>query len=237
MPLDDEVEISSFAEGLPLSELVDYIAETLEINIAVKGPLTGEVMFNAPKAVPRARLLDLLEALLDQHNYSLVLDRAGFYRIQPIAEVPAMLEGDYATTRIISTPSVRPSALREAVSAYLGTDARAAATNIAYLDDMGVIVMTDAPRRVRGVEELVARLDPPRIVWMMVPAGAAVDDTIARLAAIVGEGAILVDGGNSHYRDTIRRAGAIRSARSSDRLRGSSPDSARQACLDSSSTR
>ena len=52
---------------------------------------------------------------------------------------------------------------------------------------------------------LVARLDPPRTVWLMVPA-AAVDGEIAVLMPVLAPGDIVIDGGNSHYHDDIRRA-------------------------------
>ena len=53
--------------------------------------------------------------------------------------------------------------------------------------------------------EVVGRLAAPRIYWMMVPAE-AVDQTMARVRPLLEPGDILVDGGNSHYRDTVRRA-------------------------------
>ena len=53
--------------------------------------------------------------------------------------------------------------------------------------------------------DLVSRLAPPRAVWLMVPAG-AVDAMAAELAALLQRGDILIDGGNSHYIDDIRRA-------------------------------
>jgi len=56
-----------------------------------------------------------------------------------------------------------------------------------------------------SLDDLIARLATPRVVWMMVPA-AAVDGTIAGLAARLAPGDILVDGGNSWYVDDIRRA-------------------------------
>lgn len=57
--------------------------------------------------------------------------------------------------------------------------------------------------------ELVARLAAPRVVWLMVPA-AAVDGVIAELAPLLAPGDILVDGGNSHYQDDLRRSEALR---------------------------
>lgn len=57
----------------------------------------------------------------------------------------------------------------------------------------------------RSLDELVASLSTPRIVWLMIPA-ALVDQTIADLAARLASGDIIVDGGNSYYVDDIRRA-------------------------------
>ena len=53
--------------------------------------------------------------------------------------------------------------------------------------------------------ELVARLKPPRAVWLMVPA-AVVDGEIAALVPLLQEGDIVIDGGNSYYHDDLRRA-------------------------------
>ena len=55
-------------------------------------------------------------------------------------------------------------------------------------------------------EDLVSKLEAPRAVWIMVPHGAPVDATIAALMPEMDPGDILVDGGNSLYKDTVRRA-------------------------------
>ena len=57
----------------------------------------------------------------------------------------------------------------------------------------------------RSLEHFVQQLAPPRIVWMMIPAG-AVDATLAALQPLLAGGDIAVDGGNSYYRDDITRA-------------------------------
>jgi 6-phosphogluconate dehydrogenase len=59
-----------------------------------------------------------------------------------------------------------------------------------------------------SLRELVAGLASPRIVWLMIPA-AAVDGVIADLAPLLDPGDAIVDGGNSHYVDDIRRAGEL----------------------------
>jgi 6-phosphogluconate dehydrogenase len=58
---------------------------------------------------------------------------------------------------------------------------------------------------VASLAELAAKLKPPRVLWLMVPA-AVVDKTIEGLTACVQKGDILIDGGNSYYVDDIRRA-------------------------------
>lgn len=55
------------------------------------------------------------------------------------------------------------------------------------------------------IEELVRQLKPPRVVWIMLPAGKPVEDTIISLKGLLKKGDIIVDGGNSFYRDDIRR--------------------------------
>jgi 6-phosphogluconate dehydrogenase len=57
--------------------------------------------------------------------------------------------------------------------------------------------------------ELAARLAAPRVAWVMVPAGDATENTIAELLAVLAPGDVLVDGGNSNYKDTIRRAAQV----------------------------
>jgi 6-phosphogluconate dehydrogenase len=55
------------------------------------------------------------------------------------------------------------------------------------------------------IEDMLAALDKPRIVWIMVPAGAATEENVALLAQSLEPGDIVVDGGNAHYRDSQRR--------------------------------
>ena len=60
-----------------------------------------------------------------------------------------------------------------------------------------------------SLRSLVGLLAPPRAVWLMVPAGNAVDDALAELAPLLQADDIVVDGGNSYYRDSMRRAQAL----------------------------
>jgi 6-phosphogluconate dehydrogenase len=58
---------------------------------------------------------------------------------------------------------------------------------------------------VSSLEDLVKNLSAPRAVWIMVPAGKPVDDTIAKLEALMEPGDTFIDGGNSNYKDSQRR--------------------------------
>jgi 6-phosphogluconate dehydrogenase len=56
---------------------------------------------------------------------------------------------------------------------------------------------------------MVAQLETPRIVWIMVPAGKPVDDTIAALVPGMSKGDVIIDGGNSNFHDTVRRGAEL----------------------------
>jgi 6-phosphogluconate dehydrogenase len=57
-----------------------------------------------------------------------------------------------------------------------------------------------------SLEEVVDKLKPPRVVWIMLPAGKVVDDTIGQLKKLLEPGDIIIEGGNSYYKDDIRRS-------------------------------
>ena len=61
-----------------------------------------------------------------------------------------------------------------------------------------------------SLEDLGQKLKAPRIFWLMIPAGAPVDDTIQRLQGSASPGDVIIDGGNSNYRDSVRRAEDLR---------------------------
>ncbi len=58
----------------------------------------------------------------------------------------------------------------------------------------------------RSLDQLVDQLETPRPVWVMVPAGPPTESTVSSLAELLSPGDIVIDGGNSNYRDSMRRA-------------------------------
>jgi 6-phosphogluconate dehydrogenase len=61
-----------------------------------------------------------------------------------------------------------------------------------------------------SIRDLATRLQPPRSVWLMVPSGDPVDDTIRELLPLLDRGDVIVDGGNSNYRQTLNRAESLK---------------------------
>jgi 6-phosphogluconate dehydrogenase len=58
-----------------------------------------------------------------------------------------------------------------------------------------------------SLEELVGQLEPTRVVWVMIPAGDPTEQTVKELLELLDEGDVIVDGGNSNFRDSQRRHG------------------------------
>ena len=58
-----------------------------------------------------------------------------------------------------------------------------------------------------SLEALVKALAVPRVIWLMVPSGTITDDTVKALLPLLAAGDTVLDGGNSYYKDTRRRAG------------------------------
>jgi 6-phosphogluconate dehydrogenase len=61
----------------------------------------------------------------------------------------------------------------------------------------------------KDLAEVVGKLSAPRVVWIMVPAGDPVDQTIESLVPLLSQGDIIIDGGNSNFHDTMRRAESL----------------------------
>ena len=83
---------------------------------------------------------------------------------------------------------------------------------VGYDRDAAVVQKTTqiGAQGANSLEALVSQLKAPRAIWLMVPAGQPVDDTIAALLPRLAEGDTIIDGGNSFYRDSVRRAADLK---------------------------
>ncbi len=162
-PLDEPFTFGPFAEPIDITEFVSYVAETMGINITRDAALTGQVAFNTGVEITKRDLLPLLDARLEDLGYAIVLDSMGFYSIKKAADIRINPGEDAsATTRFIATPGVKPSSLQRMISTQLGIPFQAnvqqqgqQGARLSYEDELGVIIMTDSPRRISAVEGLV----------------------------------------------------------------------------------
>ena len=85
----------------------------------------------------------------------------------------------------------------------------------AAMDD----VARDGAKPAATIEAMIKQLTPPRAVWVMLPAGEATETTIAQLAELLAAGDAVIDGGNTFWRDDLRRAAIAQAARAPSRRR------------------
>ncbi len=83
---------------------------------------------------------------------------------------------------------------------------------VAYSRDASKVerIAREGAEGASSVEDLVERLAPPRAAWVMVPAGGPTEDAIDALAKRLQPGDVVIDGGNSYYKDGVRRARALK---------------------------
>ena len=84
---------------------------------------------------------------------------------------------------------------------------------VAYATDPAAVrqIAHEGALGAMSLDELIARLTPPRAVWLMVPAGGPTEQVVADLGSRMEPGDTIIDGGNSFYKDDVRRAAALRS--------------------------
>ncbi len=68
----------------------------------------------------------------------------------------------------------------------------------------------EGARPASSLKALVDGLKPPRAVWVMLPAGKITEDTISELSGLLGADDVIIDGGNTYYKDDVRRAAALK---------------------------
>ena len=159
------VSFGVFSEPIELTTLIDYVGNALNINIVVKGTPTGEIVFNAPVEVPKSKLIDLLDAMLEQFNYTVTNDSVtGFWVVQPITDLKPNPGAERASMRIIPTPNIKPSLIVPALSAALGSGfggnpgQSGGSSALQAIDELGVIIINAPARDISRIETLVEDL-------------------------------------------------------------------------------
>lgn len=156
---DEMVTLSAFTEPVSLASLVDMVAETLQINVATKGDVPGTVVFNAPVPVKKSELIRLLDQLLEQQGWTITKDKFGFYTVAPAMDVRPIVESDLPTTRVFSIPNIRPSSLKTAIEGqFMGNPQGGGVRQYTYIDELGVIVATDTPRKLEAIQDIINQI-------------------------------------------------------------------------------
>ncbi|HVZ28607.1 MAG TPA: decarboxylating 6-phosphogluconate dehydrogenase [Rhizomicrobium sp.] len=83
-------------------------------------------------------------------------------------------------------------------------------TVVGYDRDAKAVAGLSGATGAANLKDLVTKLSPPRAVWVMLPAGKITEDTVMELGGLLSAGDTVIDGGNSFYKDDIRRAKALK---------------------------
>ncbi|MEM1330687.1 MAG: secretin N-terminal domain-containing protein [Planctomycetota bacterium] len=151
---DGLIRLSDFSEPVEIGVLVSFFAEELGLTITSQTPLSGVVTFNSSRDISASEALPLLIALLDQYDYALTYNEVtDFYTVRPSTDVGRSFSGPLATTKLIPTPNIRPSALKAAIDPVFGSD-----MSVGYLDELGGLLVTTSSARIAQLEDLVARV-------------------------------------------------------------------------------
>ncbi len=81
---------------------------------------------------------------------------------------------------------------------------------VAYDRDLNAVKALEGATGAASLKEMVEKLTPPRAIWVMLPAGKITDDTVMALGDLLQSGDVVIDGGNTYYKDDIRRAKALK---------------------------
>lgn len=155
---DSEIDIT-LRESQELLALLDYTSRTLGLNIVVDDSLQSQsVTLKAPIKLKARQLLPFVSALLEERGFIMSPHPQGFYVVTPAAQAPMALDGILATTRIVPTPMVRPSALEPVLSGTLNLAPGSAALRITALDELGLLVLTGGPTMLDRAEQLIERI-------------------------------------------------------------------------------
>lgn len=172
---DGHFRFGPFSEAVDVKVLVDMVAEHLKIQIISTDTALRDkkIQLYTPVDVPEDELLEFLGLLLDQNGQYIRKETIGdkLYAIEPRPEAG----GNKGTTQVVATRGLKPSSLAQAIAQVLKGGPGSTATpgvqqgnqqgpaNIAYLDDLGVLVITDTPRRIAAVKDLVEELSNEQI--------------------------------------------------------------------------
>lgn len=157
--IDDPDEMISldFTEPVALSAFVDFVSRTLQVNITITGGVAdAPITFSAPLQVRAGDLPMLLSTFLSDHGAALVDGELGWYHVVPAERVGVRIgKGGLSTTRIVATPMVRPSSLRQLMAEVFPPPG---GIKFSAVDELGVAVLTGGSTQLAQAERLIAEI-------------------------------------------------------------------------------
>ncbi len=155
---DDTYTFSAFPEPVELRALLEFVRADLGLSLVeTDNGLQGQtVVINAPVKIKVDQVMWFLGRLLAQKGYTIVQDPTGVYLVQQTNAITAVPGDDpLSTTQIIRIKSVKPTALQGAILQITNTGAGGSPAQVAYMDDLGVLLMTGNPQQIAAVRLLV----------------------------------------------------------------------------------
>lgn len=154
----------NFTEPVDLTLLVTYVRDALNLQIIfMDGGLAGQkVYLNSPVTVKRDQVMYFITMLLEQKEYTLVQDRTGIFLVLPKNQITGSkpMATEFSTTRIIRTPNIKPSSLQTAIQGLINANrgGQTAGVQPIYMDELGLMIITESPRVLMLVDEFVSTL-------------------------------------------------------------------------------
>jgi len=151
----------NFTEPVEIQLLVEYVRRALGLQILfVDDQLRGQkVYLSQPVTIKLSQVLQFLTMLLEMKEYTLSQDEMGIFWVKPKSAVSPRKPGDqFSDTRIIRTPNIKPSTLQTSIQALITASRAGQAgpqTQPVYMDDLGIILITDSPRVTTVVQDFV----------------------------------------------------------------------------------
>jgi len=165
---EPDIRLGPFAEPVELRALLEIAVRELGVQIAADTALAGSVMITQELRIPRSKLLGLINSFLEQNGFALSPGPLpGFYEVRSVATMPVTTDDELATTLIIRTPNSRPSVMQAAVQSQIAS--AGTAVRISALDELGVLIVTGTPGKVREINELVGTILEERDQQRLIP--------------------------------------------------------------------
>lgn len=165
-PAPGTYRIGPYSEPVDVKLLVDLVAQELQIQVIASDVALADkkIWLLTHVDVPRERLLEFLGYLLERNGQYITREADFVWVIKPVTDLQGAPGSDkQSTTQVLATKGIRPTQLTLAVNNLLqgGGNPQPGvqqAIRVTYLDDLGVMIVNDTPRRIALVQALIDRV-------------------------------------------------------------------------------